>query len=277
MSIRVHKYIGYGLTNLRTTSRGGPTRPRDPRWDYEKFRAAWLDAEHDHHPVEHFRDWCRANEDRVKELAVAEGWREHYAWLLTEGLDDRVKRKDAYRWSAQAAATWEHEGGMKNVLLFASPEYAHDWTRYDNIVDYYEEVTPKDGPRHRATRLTGRSGIHPFDGFVKRFRPPTPEVATALSAMSRELRAMSHIAGAACEADGADVTRLPGNAVNDLVRGASWARAPQSVREHFRDDWRPLVPVGVLAVIEYLGCFPDAFGPGGVVDSLRPMVYVYWS
>jgi hypothetical protein len=49
------------------------------------------------------------------------------------------------------------------------------------------------------------------------------------------------------------------------------------VLRHLLDDWRPRVPLGVLALVEYLGCFPDAFGPVGIVNSLRPMVYVYWA
>jgi hypothetical protein len=52
-------------------------------------------------------------------------------------------------------------------------------------------------------------------------------------------------------------------------------RDPDLLR-HFREDWRPTVPMGVLALIEYLGCFPDAYGQDGIVNALRPMVYVTW-
>jgi hypothetical protein len=46
--------------------------------------------------------------------------------------------------------------------------------------------------------------------------------------------------------------------------------------KHLREDWRPRVPLSILALMEFMGCFPDPASPDSMLNSLRPMVYVYW-
>lgn len=279
MGIRVHKRLGYGFKNLRIRRDRGTPTPNDPRWDYVKYVADWREPGGDGTPekeqtLEQFLTWVQDNKARLVALAEAEGWPKTYHWLLTEGLKDRIKNKRARTWTAPYDAVgWEMESGLPRVVLFQCPS-CPDWSRYDDTIDYYEESTLA-GPKVRATFLRPSvSGIYPFEGHIHRFREPSEEVRAELEHVGRrlmtgeEMRTLDHT-----------ITTLDGGTYNRLV--GYWSRCDPEIKDpavlrHFREDWRPQVPVGILAVIEYLGCFPDAFGPDGIVNSLRPMVYVYW-
>jgi hypothetical protein len=58
--------------------------------------------------------------------------------------------------------------------------------------------------------------------------------------------------------------------------GTPPALEDQEIVEHLKNDWRPPLPFGILATIHYMGCFPD-IGPDSMLNSLRPMIYTYWS
>lgn len=293
MGIRVNKMIGYGLTNLKTRKlrprdKYSPWVPRDSRWDYKKYLADWCSPNGDgdankERDITHYLVWCQENKDHLIRLIAAERGNpvehcrsDHY--LLVEGIKDRIVRKT--HWTAPySAVEWDQEYGLRNVMLFVPAEHRHDWYRHDNIMDYYEEMGV-DGPRRRATPLKGRTGVWPHDGVLKRFRLPTPEVAAKLTEGTPFLHAVTHEFAANREQDGADISRIPGGAYNQLIGKWSHNVGPvikdPDVLRHFTEDWRPIVPLGVLALVEYLGCFPDAYGPEGIVNSLRPMIYVVW-
>lgn len=284
MGIRVHKKLGYGLRDLRTRPRaeGSLHVPHDSRWDYAKYMPEQGEDPTPDCSLSDFIDWCEANKERLTSIAEAEGLGPHSHFLLVEGLRDRLKRKDSRHTTPCSALEWDSEFGMKRVVLFTPLEMAHQWSRYDDIMDYYEEQG--SGLRRRATPLRGYSGIYPYDGTMRRFRLPAREVSSKLSKATNTLSMLSRLHGAEVSRllDGAEVSRMGGESYNGIVGAwrTSHHEAPLSdpdVVEHFRKDWRPTVPLGVLAIIEYLGCFPDAYGVGGIVNSLRPMVYVYWS
>jgi hypothetical protein len=274
MSIRVNKKLGYGLLDLHTTD----DLPDDPRWDYTKYKTDWRGVAEER-DLKHFLAWCNDHKERLLELSAAEGLRDTSAhWLLTEAIKDRLKRKNASTWTAPySAVEWDSEFGLANVVLFQCPQ-SEDWTRHDDILDYYEECD-ENGLRRRATLLPRSTGIHPHEGFMKRFRDPKPELHEKLAEATKLIQCFSFERDK--DKNGVDITQLAGGHYNQLVGHWDSAKLPPLIKDpevlkHFLEDWRPRVPLGVLAVIEYLGCFPDAFGAGGIVNSLRPMIYVVW-
>lgn len=276
MSTRINKQIGYGLKNLCT--REGTRHswePNDSRWDYTKFRADWHDDVSKEQDLRQYLDWCRAHKDDLKRLGAAEYGRDVFTeyFLMERGLQDRIKRKDTHWAAPYSAVLWDYEAGLKDVMLFTPPEHYHDWRRHDNIIDYYEE-SDDNGPVVRATFLDWTTGIWPHSGVMKRFRSPTPEVDAKLAGFTSKLQVFgSDIAGNR-EKWGGEIVYFPANGWQSIVKG-TYITDPDLL-EHFRRDWRPVIPLGVLALIEYLGCFPDAYGQEGIVNSLRPMIYVTW-
>ena len=288
MGIRVRKRIGYGLRDLKTRPRamGNLHVPNDPRWDYMKYMPVEGEDPTPDCTLAGFIDWCEANKERLEVIAVGEGLSPHSHFLFVSGLRDRLRRKDSYHTTPCSALEWDSEFGLKRVLLFTPIEHAHDWIRSDDIMDYYEEQGR--GLRRRATPIKGYSGIYPYDGTMRRFRLPTREVSSKLSGATGTLSMFSRLHGVrhgrdvSRLLDGAEVTSMGGESYNGII--GAWREslhgpdlADPDVVKHFREDWRPLVPLGVLAIVEYLGCFPDAYGQDGVVNSLRPMIYVHWS
>ena len=285
MSIRVTKQLGYGLKNLRTkkgTSRSW--EPNDPRWDYAKFRD-WCDDVEKEQNLRQYLAWCEANKDLLiqrmnAELGRVEG-RSSDHFLMVEGIKDRIERKDASWTAPHSAVVWDYEGGLKNVVQFTPAEHYHEWRRYDHILDYYEETGP-DGPRPRATFIEKSTGIWPHSGTMKRFRPPTTrELSNKLTGITETLQAQSYDIAGNRGKDGAEIEYVSGGSYNRLIGLWDPKRVPPvltdpDLMKHFREDWRPILPMGVIALIEYLGCFPDAFGINGIANSLRPMIYVRW-
>ena len=262
MSIRVHKKLGYGLVDLQVD---GPSRiPSDRRWDYTAFQAKWSDVG-DERSLQQFLTWCRANKSQLTAIYEAEGWTGPQHFLLTESIKDRIKQKA--HWAApHSSVIWQSEGGNRQVVLFQCPG-ARDWSRRDDSIDFYEEQAAQVGMQSRVTLIPGTSGIYPYNGPMRRVRDPSPAVQAMLTADSRGRYLLSQMVVRK------GVTLLEGP--HSVFTGTS--SLVEDVARHFREDWRPRVPVGVLSIIEYMGCFPDAFGATGIVNSLRPLIYVYWS
>ena len=267
MGIRVRKHLGYGILDLK---------PDDPRWDIE---APW-DREG---RLSDFLAWMGEPEagEKILDMAAYEGWglgRERGQmftettefFLLKEALKDRIEKERG----ASVSKSFHHddEFGKGGVVLFQCPQHA-DWSRHDNIIDYYEEP-----PEGRVTLLEGRTGIWPYDGTMKRCREPSPEVAAKLSEATPRMQAFAY--KSMRELDGAEISILGGGEYNQLT--GFWAKTlpaylkDPEVIDHMKRDWRPRVPVGVLALMEYMGCFPNPTSPDSMLNSLRPMVYVYW-
>ena len=288
MGIRVNKALGYGILDLRTRSKDPKDEdsgvPDDPRWDYAKYLADWCTPGGDgdagkERDLKHFLNWCIENKDRLLELNAAEGWRDTSAhWLLTKALKDRLKKKLGRTWTAPySAVSWGNEFQLANVVLFQPPQ-ATDWTRHDDIIDYYEESN-ENGSVRRATLLPRSTGIFPHDGYLRRFREPTDEVKAKLSENSGKLQCFAFPRDR--EKDGADITEFAGGEYNQLVGRWDSNRLPPIIKDelvlkHLIEDWRPRVPFGIIAAMEYLGCFPNSEHPDSMINSLRPMVYVWW-
>lgn len=278
MGIRIKKMLGYGLRNLRMVDEKPGDKhtmkiPKDRRWDYEKYRA---ECYHREDTLEDYVAWCEAHKDRLVSLLMTETGEtdERHAridhTLMLHALRDKLEKW--YYWvGPHSSFQWNREFGLPKVILFIPPENHHDWQRYDNIIDYYEEQ-PITGPKTRATYLRGSTGIWPYSGFMCRVREPSPEVAEQYEALRKVVRVFVKT-NTELRMDGGTYNRLVGRwaqNIEPLVTNAALLR-------HLKRDWRPTLPLGVIAMIEYMGCFPDAFGPKGIAADLRPMIYVYWS
>jgi hypothetical protein len=286
MGIRVRKLIGYGITDLKTGKDPEHpdkdwTCPDDPRWDYAAYREGvegWYDKD-----LAGYLEWLKVpeNANRVLDVAEAEGWyvgRERTQefgelYLMRKAIEDIIEGKRYTRTSPSSNFHYDNEFGDAATVLFQCPEHP-DWSRYDDIIDYYEE----EG-EGRRTPLKGSTGIWPYDGFMKRVREPSAEAAAALSKKTGLMRAFAP--KKMRELDGSEITELGGGEYNQLSGFWDPRRPPLiesgAAREHLLKDWRPRVPMGVIALMEFMGCFPKPTDPDSMLNSLRPMIYVYWA
>lgn len=142
MAIRIHKAIGYGLTDVRVKD----YEIDDPRINAGSF----LLAGHVDHREDHlsYGRWLERRADGDKKLLLN----------ITQELDslDSAGAKDAYE-----TVLHDAEYGLPGVLL-VRPVGFSSWYRRDDQIDYEEEHRGA-GPGNRVTSTVG--GIHPWSGL----------------------------------------------------------------------------------------------------------------
>jgi hypothetical protein len=141
MGIRIHKAMGYGLTDV------AEVEGTDPRlnWGSPLFRCGM-----DGH-------------DRVDE---------YHAWLADRGRSDVAKSMD----KAAPPGTWKRafdiqdcfywgnsDYGMKNVFMIR-PLAWQDWYRSDDSIDWVEQTESPEGQRDTVQVL--RHGIYPHTSYM---------------------------------------------------------------------------------------------------------------
>lgn len=231
--MRIHKSLGYGLQGYRMDA-GVVEKCMSLDWDRKKF-VRWarrnkrdimkfLSGNHPHIPVKKGHDG---------------GWRITFSLMSLEKGP----------WSICDLVTYDGECGFEDVIVFAPPEQARGWRRYDDIIDYHEAASSGTDPKVEAIDTCG---IFPYVGMV-RTKMPGPGV------LKRD----------------ADIEAFRVLAPREwrVMAKASVGRT-NKISRHFREDYRPVIPLSV-------GClfwlFKDAFeDPSEAYNALRPMVYTYW-
>ena len=294
MGIRVHKVIGYGLTDIK--HKGG--KITDPRFNMDRIDALrFAGDEGDEEPltVARFWRWVICNRRRLVKLAASEG-RRHRAHIvhdhhMDEGLflmhyipesmrKKRLRGPARFEYLANKELSFyeavirAHEFGCPNVMVFQPFSCIKEWTRFDNIIDYVEE-SAKHNSRARWHTLRHLCGIYPYIGTMVRVSDPPISLLPTLYKFSE---------GAECTTDiDIDDSGLPmylsGGFYNQLI--GRWDKKLPPIAEgdflkHLIEDWRPTLPLELLWILTYMGdkgCFNDV---EAIKKSLQPMLYVYW-
>lgn len=169
MGIRIHKVLGYGLTNVH--SAGGSIA--DCRFN-EHFSLS-IDN------VADFYQWWTENEENPHNMIYANL---AYRNLKQGELDVHDNINSIH---------YENEGGLDNVIVFVSPSSAFEWVRYDDPIDYYEvegmestvkelncPIFPWHGYWDTSTippkRLTGDDGALVEDTMNMKVEPSNREI-----------------------------------------------------------------------------------------------------
>lgn len=138
MGIRVHKFAGYGFTDMQPNV--------DPRVNWKCGLLNW-----DHHGLsgDDYFHWL-GDQRRILETRV---FSMDYLMLRTE-----AKLRSATLLDCLA---WDTEYGLKNVMALRPLAYP-DWGREDDTIDYVTEIHLSGGQRARVEEIP--TGIFPFDG-----------------------------------------------------------------------------------------------------------------
>ena len=158
MGIRIHKLLGYGLTDLKYDKK--KNRPCDARLNLETFNNRYELGEQRRCDRLHYRQWLR------KKLATC-GSPDDYATTFELHCEIRHtdKRLSDNRERRRWYDPWDcifHDGeyGLPNVLAIVPYTEREAWCRYDDMIDYMEEGKGSQGPR---VQVYG-DGLYPWIG-----------------------------------------------------------------------------------------------------------------
>jgi hypothetical protein len=249
MGIRVHKVLGYGLTNLIKN---------DPRIDWVKYRKMyelewyeffkWLDSPDN---IQRVRELC-ANEKKDASLAP-------YLFGDTDiGLLKRSFPDPPRGWDPASCFQWD-----ENVFNVIAPD-SSSWYRHDDIIDYCEE-NEIHNTENRWMPVSG--GIFPYIGTMIRFRGPKEGVYQKIpKGIKGEILV-----------DEKGYVRLSTGLYNQLIGKWDSKIPPIATGEflkHLQEDFRPPIPNTIIALLLWAEVFTDL---KVTLDELRPILMVYWA
>lgn len=139
MGIRLHKYLGYGLLDVKTKEESLADNRFNPKSSL---------LEHEPGSNEDYLAWL---EDNGSEDNFLDRW----------ALRDKGKSKGRKRYLEDCFA-FNPEFGMPEVFVM-QPIGCENWSRYDDIIDYMQEpsLSPKDN--YRGHVKTFADGLYPFN------------------------------------------------------------------------------------------------------------------
>lgn len=150
MGIRIHKVLGYGFNDLRTTEpdKYGIRRVDDSRFNPNGWWHAKWDDKEEIWTTEGFKAHCQQIVDDTDDKYGPLGL------MLMEGLQGNHFR------DIHSTIAYDYEGGDPEVVVFM-PFTNSNWKRFDDVIDYYDhEVKP-------SVKLLDVP-IWPYSGYIDR-------------------------------------------------------------------------------------------------------------
>jgi hypothetical protein len=266
MGIRVHKAIGYGVTNLKHRCNKSGVRMSDPRINWDLFSSC---GEKDC-TWEEFLQWCLEHISEIYALYKND------TSLSEELLPDEfhwLKRthKNIKLWSS---FRHDSEFGLPGTLLIIPPEMK-DWFRYDDAIDW-EEETRRHQQKSRV-ELLRPFGIYPYSNFMVRFRDPPSGIYDDPGNVLNSYWRLKYPEDAT--RDNLELVKLSPSVYSQLIGTWEGLGKPKPIvkgaaLKHLKNDWRSQIPLTVISLILWSGCFTD---PKSFIDELKPLLYVWWS
>jgi hypothetical protein len=150
MGIRVHKLLGYGLTDIATSA--------DREWEIDdpRVNSKSPGLTYTAPSIDEYRTWLEAQ----RESGDIE--------IDLELSFLREPEPGDPRFDLDTAIVHQGEFGMPNVLVICPPTYQRRWSRFDDAIDYIEETylrKPAEEPQANHIE-TLRHGIYPFIGYM---------------------------------------------------------------------------------------------------------------
>lgn len=238
MGIRVHKVIGYGLTDLKCKRNA---RIKDPRIDPTGYLGVDCEVQEEQFTRKGYIEFLKGLRDSAPKgerfpIELELGWwnGDHFPRLKT--------------WEPYESVKHDPEYGLPRVLLVCPPEMTENWQHYDKPIDYYEE-TLNHKQLNRFQLLPG--GAYPYEG-------PFCDI--------RDGRALK---------DGIELRRVM-TGMYKFKPPVKDEFAKKFGFKDFKEAKKyitPTVPDSVRFLCRYLRLFKD----DSTIHTLKPMIYVYWS
>lgn len=243
MGIRIHKVLGYGLTDLQVAD----GKIVDPRINPKSVLLSYSKSSKLEPYLEYLRDRASGKHDGTKDISA------QIEATFIEQLSGKKKQPKATPYDC---VTWETEGGLPNVFVLTPLGLVNEWHRWDDTIDYYEaEGNPEPGLKLLKT------GAYPYDGWMdSKTGDPLNTSSVSYWRHFRETLNQSDK-----EIDEVSFAKTLTYFAKEAGYKGDTAEFEQRIAPSIPDPIRFLVDWGQLFV-----------NPKDVLQ-LRPMIYTYWN
>ena len=242
MGIRINKVLGYGLTNVKTKGEYNEILD-DSRINPHGFFAMRAEDKEENFSDEGFDAYLDAHaedpDDVMNDLSVLRHLRER----------ERLDKPHNYRTGIFHRLIYDSEFGMPNVMVFQPPVFGSEWSRYDDMIDYYDPQQQADnGGCGMGYTMIDRA-LYPFESFCDhRHNPPTVLKGNDWH----------------WYIDAKNSPRMVEYALKELGF---------ATEEEMHAQINPMIPNELIALLRYC----KVFTKDEYIYQLRPMIYWYWS
>lgn len=259
MGIRIHKSLGYGLDDVKVKKYNIVDNRFNPqgffKTDYEEREERWS--------VKKYLEWLESNVDNADELDIWKKSRLHvrefeYSMEIKDAkqaIKDRIDFNDCFVHCC--------EYGMPRVLCIAPlanagrrREGRSSWQRYDDNIDYYEEIYVKNYHNAKNWVKVFDDGIYPYSASYWDNRDGRPIEATFACAFRRLLNSKEYKKG-----------KIPGETLQALAKPCGFENYNEAI-----NHMTPIVPYSIQLMLKYC----EAFSDSKTILTLKPMMYCRW-
>jgi len=239
MGIRIHKSIGYGLTDVIADKDNWDLRT-DSRFDPDGY----MFKDEDTFTLTGFVEYL---DKRIKEL----GEDDHDSFQLRL-LKHQIDAGEIKHHSYFPSIIYDMEFGSSEVMLFIPPSSIKNWSRYDDMIDYYDPANHlEDGGITESVIKIDRP-LWPWEAYVNiKTYPPV-----RLTGVQYQLHNTIRNLGFEQLVDPDKSLELMG----------------VDTKEELDELIVPIIPTELVELIKYLKIFKNMED----IYQLRPMIYGYW-
>jgi len=255
VGIRIHKVLGYGLTDVQFDEKNWEMT--DPRFNPNGYFGILdvFDRE------ETFTD--KGFDEYVNKIVGDTGDNFHNLYILQRERKNALEKNGHttgdgeryynYKDSIDNCVTYDSEYGDSKIMVFTPPYWGKAWTRYDDIIDYYDPQNSDDDGGISDGHIILNRPIYPFDGYQDcRTTPPTRLVDPdfRLYVDSKSFNAKYR---------------------ESLLRNLK-ERMGFNSDEEIEQAINPIIPLELIELLKYMKVFNDEKD----IYLLKPMIYWYW-
>lgn len=241
MGIRIHKSIGYALTDVIYD---------DDNWTVEndgRFNPnGWMMLDYEEREYRFTTTGFRKHIEALLPDNKEDRNHDHFEFILLMQLMDAGDVKELYDY-----IIYDMEYGAGNVLLLIPPGH-NDWTRYDNIIDYYDPANREDDGGIIESIIPVNRPIWPYDSY-NNLKTMPPKVLTNFQ---HQLYNTVKQRGLEKYTDQQKILKELG------------LDTPEELKTHIA----PVVPLALVEMLKYVKMFKDE----KTIYELLPTIYGYW-
>lgn len=272
MGNRVNKVIGYGVNNLEYEKLvDGSIKMTDGRIDWKIMGSLYKKSI----TAKEFASWMEENGELLSSLDKKEylGFEDKYDKNLYFDYDIKLLKMNLKQKNNKIPQpyrciihNYEYEEDNPSALIIVPISSYPLWCRYDDIIDYIEETELYQRPRVKILN----NGIFPYSDRMIRIRDPIEKIF--VDEKEDSIKGKGEISR-----DNKSFLSVPIGFYNQLV--GRWDRnlepiAKNYLLEHLLKDFRPKIPMEVLALLYWSGAVADW---ENLINDIRPMLYTFWA